>query len=67
MKPYDLKDMMINLVEKIEKAEIIYHPDTENTFAAYQIIISQPGGAMDLWINARNMDIIGGGRVVNRT
>lgn len=66
MEPYNEKDMLTKLCGRIQAAEIRFHPDTENTFAAYQIIMPQKGGAHDLWINARNLDIIGGGRVINR-
>ena len=46
-----------------DSAEIIFHPDTENTFAAYQIIFA---GGFDLWLNARNGCIFNAGRCVNK-
>ena len=49
---------------KMEKAKVIFHPDGDNTFAAYQIIL--PEDKWEIWINARNADIINSGRLINR-
>lgn len=61
MKAWEVKKA---LIEKIRNAEVIEHPDTVNTFAAYQIIID----GLELWGNSRDEDckIFHAGRLINR-
>jgi len=46
------------ILDELDKAmkpnETIFHPDTNNTFAAYQIMC----GKWEVWMNARNGEII---------
>lgn len=50
--------------EKFNNASVKFHPDDDNTFAAYQITLR--GENMEVWINARNGDVIYSGSVINR-
>lgn len=57
------KDIRNMLIEAIKHAEILEHPDTLNTFSAYQVLL--PNGN-ELWVNRRNGIIFGAGKSVNR-
>jgi len=58
------KDKIIDTLEqKLKKADVIFHPDTDNTFAAYQVILPDK---YEVWVNARNGLIIHAGRPINR-
>jgi hypothetical protein len=50
-----------NLVNRISQGIVKYHPDTENTFAAFEIQF----GGNSIWLNARNGEIISMGRTIN--
>jgi len=47
---------------KIAEAQVVFHPDTPNTYAAYKVIFE----SYEIWINARNGAIIHAGRLINR-
>lgn len=64
--PKDIKStnfIRANLRGKLSRAEIVFHPDTENTFATYQFILPDK---YDVWVNARTGQIIHAGRCINR-
>lgn len=50
------------LIDLLNEAEIITHPDTNSTFSAYQFILD---GKFDIWMNARNGKIIATGLLMN--
>jgi hypothetical protein len=58
---YEAKVLML-LKSKIDDAQVVFHPDTPNTYAAYQVIFD----SYEIWINARNGTIIHAGRLINR-
>lgn len=51
------------LSEQFHHAEVIFHPDTLNSFAAYQFILPDK---YEIWMNARNGKIFHAGRLINR-
>ena len=54
--------MLDELISKILQAKPIFHPDTESTYAAYQFVF----GKHEIWVNARNGEIIGMGNQINK-
>jgi alpha-amylase/alpha-mannosidase (GH57 family) len=57
------KDEIKTILSDLTKsAEITFHPDTMNTFAAYQVFI----GKWEIWLNARNGDVFSAGKTINR-
>lgn len=51
--------------EHFAQQRTVFHNDGDNTFAAYQMIFNYNGRRVDIWINARNGDIISMGNPVN--
>lgn len=63
MKIIDQAEVIAIIQQKLAGADVRFHPDGENTFAAYQVILPEK---FELWINARNGDLIHASRLINR-